>query len=317
MAASDGASVFAIASGKGGVGKTTTAVNLGAALARANFEVAIVDVDLGMANLGTFVGLTEPRATIHDVLAGREPLEKATYSADGLTVIPGSTDLDSFAEAKTDALSAVVDALRETQDFVLLDVGAGLNHDNAMSISVSDAVILVSTADLSSLTDTSKTGQLVERLERPVVGAVFTRTGEGSFDDVEGIATALGTTDAVSVSVPYDEMVSMSIRKGMPLVMLDPESPAARAYRRLGSKLVETLGIEPPGRNEPDYGFEWKDPESGRDARGIDPFFDDDSDAGVTEVSLEELINEAGLEEGEDAAERRLRLLDRVRSKFS
>jgi len=76
MVASEDASVFAIASGKGGVGKTTTAVNLGAALARAGFQVAIVDVDLGMANLGAFVGLTAPRATIHDVLAGHRPADR-------------------------------------------------------------------------------------------------------------------------------------------------------------------------------------------------------------------------------------------------
>lgn len=309
------ASVFAIASGKGGVGKTTTAVNLGATLARAGFDVAIVDVDLGMANLGAFVGLTEPRATIHDVLAGTASLEAASYTADGLTVIPGSTDLDSFAAAETERLSSIVDSLRGTQDFVLLDVGAGLNHDIALSIGVSDAVILVSTADLSSLTDTSKTGQLVERLDRPVIGAVFARTGEGSFDDVEGIATALGTTDAVTVSVPYDDQVPLSIRKGMPLVMLDPESKAGRAYRRLGAKLVDTLGIEPPTVAEPDHGFEWVDPESGRQARGTDPFFED-GEPTEREVSLTELIEEAGLEEGEDAAERSVRLLDKVRSKF-
>lgn len=316
MADSEGTSVFAVASGKGGVGKTTTVVNLGAALAKAGFEVAMVDVDLGMANLGAFVGLTEPRATIHDVLAGKAPLGAASYSTEGITVVPGSTDLDSFASAETKRLAAVVEELREQNDFVLLDVGAGLNHDIAMSIGVADAVILVSTADLSSLTDTSKTGQLVERLDRPVIGAVFTRTGEGSFDDVEGIATALGTTDAITVSVPYDERVQLSIRKGMPLVMLDAESKAARAYRRLGAKLVETLGIDPPGTDEPDYGFDWVDPESGRETRGADPFFTDEEPAD-TEVTLTELIEEAGLEEGETAAERRLRLLDRVRSKFS
>lgn len=316
MAESEGATVFAIASGKGGVGKTTTAVNLGAALARGGFEVAIVDVDLGMANLGAFVGLTEPNATIHDVLAGDVPLEAASYTTDGYTVIPGSTDLDSFASAETERLAAVVDSLRQSKDFVLLDVGAGLNHDIAMSISIADAVILVTTADLSALTDTSKTGQLVERLDRPVVGAVFTRTGEGSFDDVEGIATALGTTDAVTVSIPYDERVPLSIRKGMPLVMLDPESTAGRAYRRLGSKLVDTLGIDPPGSDEPDYGFNWVDPESGRETNDTDPFFEADEPAD-TAVSLTELIEEAGLEDGEDAAERRIELLDRVRSRFS
>lgn len=316
MADSEDTSAFAVASGKGGVGKTTTVVNLGAALAEAGFKVAIVDVDLGMANLGVFVGLTEPRATIHDVLAGEATLDAASHEAEGLTVVPGSTNLDRFAAPETERLGDVVKKLKEDNDFVLLDVGAGLNHDIVMSIGVADAVILVSTADLSSLTDTSKTGQLVERLDRPVLGAVFTRTGEGSFDDVEDIAAALGTIDAITGSIPFDERVQLSIRKGVPLVMLDPESKAARAYRRLGAKLVETLGIEPPGIGEPDYGFEWVDPESGRSGGGPDPFLLS-SEPVDSQVSLTELIEEANLEGGEEAIERRLRLLDKVRSRFS
>lgn len=313
MGESEGHRVFAVASGKGGVGKTTTVVNLGAALARVGFEVAIVDVDLGMANLGALVGLTDPPATIHDVLSGEATLDDASFTKDRLTVVPGSTDLDSFARANTETLAEIVGDLRETVDFVFLDVGAGLNHDIALSIGLSDAVLLVTTADVSSLTDASKTGQLVERLDRPVVGAVFTRTGEGSFDDVEGVATALGTTNAIAVSVPYDTLVPLSIRRGMPLVLLDPERPAARAYRRLGAKLVDTLGIDLPERS-PDHGFTWVDADTGEERTVPDDFFEERET--VREIPLEELIAEAGLEEEAETTERGVRLLDRVRSRF-
>lgn len=313
MGDSDEVRVIAIASGKGGVGKTTTVVNLGAALARAGFEVAIVDVDLGMANLGAFVNLTDPAATVHDVLAGNASLTEATYTKDGLTVVPGSTDLDSFANARPEALDGLVESLRRETDCILLDVGAGLNSDIARSIQIADAVILVTTADLSSLTDASKTGQLVERLDRPVIGAVFTRTGEGAYDDIEGIATALGITDSVTASIPYDEMIPRSIRRGMPLVLLDPDRPAARAYRRLGASIAETIGLEAPGRSDPDYGFTWVDPDTGREGTTTDEFFEDSET--VTEISLEELISEAGLE-GDEMTEQSVRLLDRIRSRF-
>ncbi|MFB6112532.1 MAG: AAA family ATPase [Halodesulfurarchaeum sp.] len=314
MGESEGIRVLAVASGKGGVGKTTTVVNLGAALARVGLDVAIVDVDLGMANLGAFVNLTDPPATIHDVLSESVSLEAASFTKDHLTVVPGSTDLDSFASANTDALADVVDSLRTDHDLVFLDVGAGLNHDIALSISLSDAVILVTTADVSSLTDASKTGRLVERLDRPVIGAVFTRTGEGTFEDVEGIATAFGTTNAVTVSVPYDERVPLSIRRGMPIVLMDPERPASRAYRRFGAKLVDTIGVQVPS-GTPDDEFKWVDPETGREREPTDELFENREE--VREIPLEDLIAEAGLTEGDEATKRGIRLLDRVRNRFT
>ncbi|MFW6383904.1 MAG: P-loop NTPase [Halodesulfurarchaeum sp.] len=284
-----------IASGKGGVGKTTTALNLGAALVESGHRVAVVDLDLGMANLGAMVGLRNPDATIHDVLADRAPLSAAIHEAAGLAIAPGSTVLDDFSAAETAPIEAVIDELRTRFEVVILDVGAGLNHEVAASLEAADGVLLVTTAELPSLTDATKTGELVERLDVPVEGAVITGTGEGDFDDVEGIATALGAAGSVAVSVPADTAVSRSVRKGMPVVFDAPDSPAAKAYERLAASLEAELPIG--GAAE----FEWVDPDSGS-STGPGP---------VMEVPLETLIEEAGLtvEEAD-----RNRLVDRVRS---
>lgn len=308
-----GGFALAIASGKGGVGKTTTAVNLGAAFSERGLDVAIVDLDLGMANLGAFVGLTDPKVTIHDVLAGNASVEAARYEGGGLTIVPGSTDLDSFASLETAAIEDAIETLKADFDVVLLDAGAGLSHEVGVTLRAADGVILVTTAELASLTDAAKTGELVDRLDVPVVGAVFTRTGDGSFDDVEGIATALGTTDAVTVSVPYDRAVHRSIRGGVPVVMDEPSAPASAAYGRLASRLAALLDFDVAVPEAPDTGFEWVDPESGSAAERAGT---DDAD-GVIDVPLEELIAEAGLDESETATRERVRLLDRVRSRLS
>ena len=309
----DGSDGFAlaIASGKGGVGKTTTAVNLGAAFAEADLEVAIVDADLGMANLGAFVGLTTPDATIHDVLAKEATIEDACHRGGGLTIIPGSTDLDSFSGLDTDILEDIVEDLRARFDVVILDAGAGLSHEVGVSLQVADAVLLVTTSELSSLTDAAKTGELVERLDVPVVGAVFTRTGDGSFEDVEGIATALGTTDAVTVSVPYDRSVHRSIRKGIPVVMDAPDAPASQAYDRLARSLADLLDLDASFSSDEEDEFLWVDPDTGDETAESDP------DDPVVDVPLAELIREAGLDESEAATEERVKLLDRVRSRLS
>jgi septum site-determining protein MinD len=294
---------LAIASGKGGVGKTTTALNLGAALVRSGHEVAIADLDLGMANLGAMVGLTQPEATVHDVLAGRAPLSAALHEAGGLTILPGSTVLDHFSTAETDPIEGLVDRLRADFDVVLLDVGAGLSHAVAVPIETADGVLLVTTAELPALTDAEKTGELVERLNVPVVGAVFTGTGEGEFDDVEAVAAALGATGSITVAVPADSRVKESVRKGMPVVFEAPEAPATVAYERLAASLESALAIGAADETA----FEWVDPER--------PATDPEVDT-VMEVPLETLIEEAGLDTGPGDTETGAKVFDRVRSWF-
>ncbi|MDL0127925.1 MinD/ParA family ATP-binding protein [Halobacterium salinarum] len=315
--------VFAVASGKGGVGKSTTTANLGVALADDGFEVALVDVDLGMANLAGLFALTGD-VTLHDVLSGDASPADAAYDAHGVTVVPGSTDLEQFAEADAKSLHRVVTRLRADHDVVLLDAGAGLSYDIAMAMSVADGVLLVTTAELNSLTDATKTGQLVSKLDKPVVGAVFTRTGDGGFDDVEGIAAALGTTDAVTVSVPHDDAVKLAVRKGHPVVDLTPESPAARAYDRLAASLADSIGMTPPQppadsedtSTDDGDAFEWVDPDTGESQPDND---DDEADAEgpVYEISIEEMLAEAGVDADEETAERRVKLFDRVKSRLS
>jgi septum site-determining protein MinD len=207
----------------------------------------------------------------------------------------------------------------------LLDAGAGLSYDIAMAMSVADGVLLVTTAELNSLTDATKTGKLVSKLEKPVVGAVFTRTGDGGFDDVEGIAAALGTTDAVTVSVPHDDAVKLAVRKSHPVVDLKPESPAASAYDRLAASLADSVGMEPstPATDEEateEDAFEWVDPDTGEADEAPEPEPADEeppADGPVYEISIEELMAEAGVDSDDEAAERRVKLFDRVKSKFS
>jgi len=253
------------------------------------------------------------------VLAGDASPGDATYDAHGVTLVPGSTDLEQFAGADAKSLHRMVTHLRADHDVVLLDAGAGLSYDIAMAMSVADGVLLVTTAELNSLTDATKTGQLVSKLEKPVVGAVFTRTGDGGFDDVEGIAAALGTTDAVTVSVPHDDAVKLAVRKSHPVVDLEPESPAARAYVRLSASLADSIGLEAPADDED--AFEWVDPDTGESEDAIQDEAasesPDDADGPVYEISIEELMAEAGVDSGEEAAERRVKLFDRVKSRFS
>ena len=237
--------VYAIASAKGGVGKTTTTANLGATLAGTGADVVVIDGDIGMANLGAALGVRPHGATLHDALSGDvEPVAAAYEGPAGVTVVPGDTSLEAFSAADPQQLQGVVDAFDDA-DFVLIDVGAGVSHETSVPLSVADAVLLVSTAERDALVDTEKTRQLTERLGGVVAGAVLTRTDEAT--PVEEIISGTLTADVLT-TIPEDEAVRESIAVGEPLVSYAPHSDAAAAYRRL---VTELTGIEPAAPPEP------------------------------------------------------------------
>src|SRR6056297_1314177 len=228
--------VYTVASGKGGVGKTTTAINLGAMLAEAGNDVVVVDTDLGMANIAGFLDFEMTGATLHDVLAGEAGVPEAIYEAPGdIDVLPSSTDIQAFARSETEKLPGVVAELRAEYDFVLLDTGAGISYDTMLPLSLADAVLLVTTPDVASVRDTAKSGELTQHVGGTVRGAVLTQRSNDilNADDVEGTLE----TEILAV-VPEDETVPMGIDAGRPLAAFAPNAPAAAAYRELAELLA-------------------------------------------------------------------------------
>lgn len=179
------ATVYAIAGGKGGVGKSTTAVNLGATLRATGRSVALVDADLVMPNLQGIIGLShEP--TIHEVLGGTVSLAEAcvervigTDEVGQLDVYPGSGTLDAYGQADPDRLAGVVETLAEDYDSLILDTGTGLTHEVAVPLQIADSTIVVTTPAEVAVVDAIKTIRLVDHLDGTVGGMVVSRTCKG------------------------------------------------------------------------------------------------------------------------------------------
>jgi septum site-determining protein MinD len=230
--------VFAVASGKGGVGKTTTAVNLAAAATEAGRSVVLVDYDLGMANLGDVLDVDASTPTLHDVLAGdADPLDTPREAPGGFDVVVGGTDIEDFGRADPANLRDVVGELREEYDVVIVDTGGGLSHDTTVPLGVADDVVLVSTPTAAAVENTGKTSDLVERLDGQVRGVVFTRVGAGGQVDTD---SALGDLDVDALgTIPEDRSVPESAAAGEPVVEHAPDSPAGQSYRELGYELVD------------------------------------------------------------------------------
>lgn len=236
------ATVYAVASGKGGVGKTTTAVNLASGFADAGRSVVVVDADLGMGNLGDVVEATPAGPTLHEVLAGDATLDDAlSHVTPGVDVVLGSDDLELFGRADPSGIRHLLENLRDRYDVVILDSGAGLSHDTALPLGLADEVILVSTVEEAAVKNTRKTLTLAETLEATVAGIVLTRVGGGKTEvDPTEIASQLGV-DLLG-SVPEDSTVRESSRAGEPLLSFDRDSPGAQAYLEIAYDLLgETL----------------------------------------------------------------------------
>lgn len=239
-----GARVFAVASGKGGVGKTTTVVNLAASVADTGRDVVVVDFDLGMANVADFLDFEEPPQRLHDVLAGEaEPGDALAEAPGGFSVLPGGTTIEDFGKADPAKLRDVIATLRDQFEVVLVDTGAGLSHDTSVPLGLADGVILVTTAQAASLANTRKTRDLANRLGGHVEGVVVTRVGGGATDAPSDIQTQFDVP--LLGSIPEDSTTAEAARAGEPLIAFAPDSPATQAYRELAYDILgETLPLD-------------------------------------------------------------------------
>mgnify|MGYP000131934302 FL=1 len=230
--------VIAVAGAKGGVGKTTTAINLGVALAQTGQTVAVVELDLAMANIIDFLQF-EPDRTLHDVLSGTAPTTEALYPIDDrMHVLPSGTELAGFNAINVAALAPVIRSLRPAYDFVLLDTAAGVSPETIYPLRLADEVLIVSTPRVAAIRDAKKTIELADRVNGEVMGVVFVRAGSGRAPPPERLATFL-ETDLVGV-VPEDGTVAAAQDMSEPVCLFDPDSPAATAYQEIADSLVLT-----------------------------------------------------------------------------
>jgi septum site-determining protein MinD len=271
-----GGTVLAVTSGKGGVGKSTTALNLGAALGEDGFSVALLDADLGMANIGAMLDVrTDP--TLHDVLAGRADVEAAVVSTqEAMDIVPGGRDLAEYAEADPDRLPGVLATLAEMYDYVIADAGAGLGYVNVVPVEAADEVILVTTPDDAAVGDTAKIAAFAGRVDAEIRGAVVTQVGEDA--DPEAIAADVGT-ELLGV-VPEDPSVPVSVDAGVPIEQYASDSPASVAYRQLAR--VVSGRSSGPARGTPASHRDTQEGDPGKAPRSTGG---DATDTGVSKAS--------------------------------
>lgn len=238
--------VYAVGGAKGGVGKTTTSINLGAVLAADGYSVAAIEMDLAMPNCADFLGLDltdTDDPTIHDVLAGEAPIEAATYEIDsGLTVVPSTPELHDYDRTDLGRLPDLIERLRWHHDVILIDTPAGRSAETSHTFQVADSVLIVSTPRLASLRNARNTIELAARNDADVCGLILNKSGSGTSPGIDKTANMLAIEPLGHV--PEDDGVAHAQDRGQPIMAYAPNSGPAIAYRKIADKLLDTTKAE-------------------------------------------------------------------------
>lgn len=213
--------ILAVAGGKGGVGKSTVAYNLAAAL-----DAVVVDGDLGMANLPTGHG-----PTLHDVLAGRADVREA-LRAGPVTVLPCGRSLAGARAADVLALGNALTSVEREHGTAIVDCPAGLRADAGVPLAVADAAVLVAAPEPFALADALRTRELARELDAPLVAVALNRVVEEP--PIPTVRDALG---APVESVPADPRVGQSVEEETPVVDAAPDSDPAAAFAALAGRV--------------------------------------------------------------------------------
>ena len=230
--------VYAIISGKGGVGKSTTAINLGASLNSLGEDVIVIDGNLTTPNVGIYLGAPIIPVTINHVLNGQAKLEDAIYEHEsGTKIMPASLSLKETEKVDYRKMSDIIKKLKKLTNHILIDSAAGLGEEARSVMQASDEIIIVTNPEMAAVTDALKTIKLAEEMNKPVKGVIITRyRGVGTEMPISNIHDMLETS--ILGIIPEDEAVKISQVLKNAVVHTHPKSKAARNYIETSKRLL-------------------------------------------------------------------------------
>ena len=240
------AKLITIVSGKGGVGKTTTAINLGAALNSFGKEVIVVDTNLTTPNVGLHLGAPIVPVNLNHVLLGKAKVSDAIYEHEsGTKIIPSSLSIKELKRLDHSKLKDVGKSLKRLADFIIYDSAAGLGEEAISSIEAADSLIIVTNPEIPAVTDALKTAKLAEEMGKEILGVVITRVrGARTEMPLDNVREMLDLP--ILGVIPEDNSMQRALAEKDAVFHTHPRSKAARAYKQLAAK-VAGINYKAPG----------------------------------------------------------------------
>ena len=239
-----------ITSGKGGVGKTSFAVNVAFALADKGHRVLLIDGDLGLANVDVLLGLSVDSNIRHILEGDVDPLNTVVFVEENLGVLPatsGVPEMVALGPGDQTRLGRLLDGLANHFDYVLMDTAAGIGPSVLWFNNFVDHNLVLLTPDPTSLTDAYA---LIKTLSREFRRDDFQlilnlardeQEARQAFARIQTVAKKFLDLDVSYLgTIPGDDAVTKAVRQQLPFIRGLPESKAAQAVQHLAAK-IETL----------------------------------------------------------------------------
>jgi flagellar biosynthesis protein FlhG len=249
--------VLAVASGKGGVGKTNVAVNLAVSLAQLHRSVALVDADFGLGNIDVLLGLA-PEHHLGHVLSGEKTLNEIIVDGPhGVQLVPaasGLREMTALAPLQRDRLVTSLARLRRSVDFLMIDTAAGISDNVIDTLTMADRVLLVTNLDPAAIVDAYATAKVVTAASpKATIGIVV-----NGVRDAQEAGLAFRQLDVAAAkflhrSLKYygfvadDPLVRQATLAQRAVVTHAPQCAASRCFRILAARIA---GLGPvPGQS--------------------------------------------------------------------
>lgn len=253
------ARVITITSGKGGVGKSNTAVNLAVQLSQRGKKVIIFDADFGLANVEVMFGAM-PKYNLSDLIyRGKQIQEIITPGPMDIGFISGGSGISGVSNLSRDQIAFLIHNLKNLDslaDVILIDTGAGISDSVLEFVVSSPEVILVMTPEPSSLTDSYSLLKALhrnpnfqkEKASIKVVSNKVTTEEDGCmiFEKLNTVVSQFLDGNLLYLGmVPMDMAIDKAVRQQTPVALTKPEAKASKAFETLADNLLNGSTYQP------------------------------------------------------------------------
>ncbi len=246
------ARVITVTSGKGGVGKSNTAINLAIQFQRLGQRVIILDADFGLANIEIMFG-TVPRYNLSDLIyQGKDITEIITWGPGNVGFISGGSGIAGMSNLSRDYLAYIIQNLARLDsiaDIIIVDTGAGISDAVLEFLVASGEILLITTPEPTSITDSYSLVKALNRHPRYLRDMTQIRIIANRVEDPEDGKNLYAKLNAVVSrylkvpisylgSVPQDPKLAAAVMQQMPVSLADANAKSARAYEQIARTLM-------------------------------------------------------------------------------